>query len=273
MLQPIYAIAKATFHEAWRRRFLNGILVFAILMIGSSRVLMYMQPGAELNMLRDIGMGSIRFFGLLISVFVGARLISDEVEKRTIYTILARPVTRAQFLIGKFAGGVATVWSNIAIMSAVFFVLFALSAPRVIAQAAQANQLMTMQFVYANVAKALLLTFFEMFVVMALAVTASTIFSWIVATIFTFFIYFVGQMSEWIHQLADPSSGASKLAVILMGTFYRIIPHFEIFDVRESILTQQPIFWEHMGKVIGQASLYVLIIMLIGYLFFNEREV
>ncbi len=70
-MSAIWRIAKATFHEAWRRRFLNGILVFAILIIGSSWAFTYLQPGAELQMLVDVGLGAIRFFGMLIAIFVG----------------------------------------------------------------------------------------------------------------------------------------------------------------------------------------------------------
>ena len=70
-MRPIYRVAKATFYEGWRRRFLNGILVFAILIIGSSWVFTYLSPGAELKMLIDVGLGSIRFFGMLIAIFLG----------------------------------------------------------------------------------------------------------------------------------------------------------------------------------------------------------
>jgi len=261
MLRPIFNVAKATFHEAWRRRFLNGILVFAVLMIGSSRLLMYMQPGAELNLLIDIGLGSIRFFGMLIAVFLGARIIFDEIDKRTIHTILAKPVSRGQFLIGKFIGCLATVWSNM------------VTAPRVAEAIQQENRLFSLDFMYANVAKAIGMSFMEMLVLTALAVTFSTIFSWILATIITFFIYFVGQMSEVIHQMANPERGASPVAAVVLGTIYRILPHFEIFDLREAIFRQQYVPWEHLGKVVIQAGIYMFVVIVIGYLFFNQREV
>ena len=124
-MRPIFRVARATYHEGWRKRFLNGILVFAILIIGSSWVFTYLQPGAELKMLIDVGLGSIRFFGMLIAVFLGTRLIPDEIEKRTIYTLLSKPVTRTQFLLGKFFGGLATVISNVALMGAMLQVAFA----------------------------------------------------------------------------------------------------------------------------------------------------
>ena len=273
-MRAVYRVARATFHEAWRRRFLNGILVFAILIIGSSWVFAYLQPGAELKMLIDIGLGSIRFFGMLIAVFLGTRLIADEIEKRTIHTILTKPVTRTQFLFGKFLGGVATVLSNVVLMGAAFYIMFAIKAPQFKSMASdQGSSLMSMNFMYANIAKAIGLAFCELTVLVAISVATSTIFSWIFAAITTFFVYFVGQMSDFFHSLADPERGASKMAQILLGTIYRILPHFEIFDVREAIMKDQPLPWELMAKTAGTGLMYVIVVMLIGYLFFNEREV
>lgn len=272
-MRAIYRVAKATYHEGWRRRFLNGILVFAILIIGSSWVFTYLQPGAELKMLIDVGLGSIRFFGMLIAVFLGTRLIPDEIERRTIYTLLSKPVTRAQFMVGKFFGGLATVISNVALMGVTFYVVFAIKAPQFAVPSADGAPAYSMEFMYANVAKAILMSFLELTVVMGIAVFASVVFSWILAAIFTFFVYFVGQMSEFFGHLADPETGASLPARIILGSIYRILPHFEIFDVREPILTDVPIVWEYMGRTSGMAIIYVGIVLALGYLFFNRREV
>jgi Cu-processing system permease protein len=274
LMPPVWRVARATFHEAWRRRFLNGILVFAILIIGSSWVLAYLQPGAELKMLIDIGLGSCRFFGLLIAIFLGTRLIADEMERRTIYTLLAKPVTRAQFLFGKFLGGYATVFVNVALMGLAFYIVFAIKAPQFKNLDPESGATTySMEFMYGNIAKAIGLTFVELAVLTALAVAASTVFSWIFAAIFSFFVYFVGQMSDFFRQLSDPERGASKAAQILLGTIYRILPHFEIFDMREAILRDQLVPTAILTKVGLQGLLYVVIILLIGYLCFNEREV
>lgn len=269
-MRSIYRVALATFHEAWRRRFLNTILVFAILIIGSSWVFAYLQPGAELKMMIDVSLGSIRFFGLLIAVFMGTRLIPDEIEKRTIHTILTKPVSRAQFLFGKFLGGLATIFTNVVLMGLAFVIVYAIKAPqfRHLEQGA-----MSMQFMTGNIINAIVFAFFELAVVMAIAVTASTVFSWIVATIFTFFVYFVGQMSEFFNQLANPERHIPEIAKALLGVIYKILPHFEIFDMREAIMQDVPVQPELIVKTIAQALAYVLIVILIGYLTFNEREV
>ena len=269
-MRPIFRVAKATFHEAWRRKFLNTILVFAILIIGCSWVFAYLQPGAELKMIIDVSLGSIRFFGMLIAVFMGTRLIPDEIEKRTIHTILTKPVSRAQFLFGKFLGGIATIFVNVLLMGAAFVIVFAIKAPQFKNLAEGA---MGMEFIFGNIIKAIVLAFFELSVLMAIAVTASTVFSWIVAAIFSFFVYFVGQMSEFFNQLANPERDIPYIAKAFLGVIYKLLPHFEVFDIREAIMKDQFMPWDVMGKIVAQGLAYILIVILIGYLTFNEREV
>ena len=210
---PVIRVARATFHEAWRRRFLNGILVFAILIIGSSWLFAYLQPGAELQMVIDIGLGSIRFFGMLIAVFLGTRLIPDEIEKRTIYTLLSKPVTRTQFLLGKYLGGLATVISNVALMGATFYVVFAIKAPQFATMTEETGSQYSMEFMYGNIAKAVLLSFFELAIVMGIAVVASVIFSWILAAIFT---------PELLHDAPGSLAGAMPSVAYpgLLGTVH-----------------------------------------------------
>lgn len=270
-MRPVFRVAKATFHEAWRRRFINGILAFAIVIIGSSWVFAYLQPGAELQMVIDIGLGSIRFFGMLIAVFLGTRLIPDEVERRTIHTILAKPVSRAQFVFGKYFGGAATIALNMLLMGIAFYIVFALKAPAF--AAAKPEDAMIIGAMYGNIAKAILLAFFEIFLVLGIAVVASTIFSWVLAVITTFCIYFVGQMSDFFQQLSDPARDTSRFAQIILGTLYKVLPHFEVFDIREAILQGTYVPASMVLKAIAQGSAYLAIILIIGYLVFNDREV
>ncbi|MBC7286966.1 MAG: ABC transporter permease subunit [Armatimonadetes bacterium] len=273
-MTAVYRVARATFFEAWRRRFLHTILVFAVLIIGSSWSLAYLQPGAELKLLIDIGLGSIRFFGMLLAVFLGVRLIADEMEKRTIHTLLAKPVTRTQFLLGKFLGALATVWTNILLMGIAFYLVFALKAPQFRNMDPEKGPIVRMEFMYGNIAKAIGLSFLEVGSIVALSVMASTLFSWIIAAIFSFFIYFVGQMVDFFRVLAqNPERVQSVIQRFIFALLYAVLPHFEIFDVREAILKDQFLPWSTLGKIIGTGVLYMAIATLIAWLFFKNREV
>lgn len=278
-MQAIYRVAAATFHEAWRRRFLNAILVFGVLIIGSSWSLAYLQPGAELKLLLDIGLGSIRFFGMLIAIFLGVRLIADEIEKRTIHTILAKPVTRTQFLLGKFFGALATVFSNLALMSIAFYLVLAVKAPALVQAGAEASTGVgasagiSRDLLLSTTAQAIGLIFVEMTVVTALAVMASTLFSWIMAAVFSFFIYFAGQMADFFKTMANPDRGAGTFSQIAFNLLYAILPHFENFDLREKILTSTVVPADTMLIHVGLGVLYAVLIMAVAFLAFMNREV
>ena len=102
-MNVILAIARNTFKEVLRDKVFYNLFVFALLMIGSALLLGTLTIGEQSKIIKDIGLASIDLFGVLIAIFVGVGLISKEIEKRTIYTIIAKPVHRYQFLLGRFA--------------------------------------------------------------------------------------------------------------------------------------------------------------------------
>ncbi len=117
----ILAVALNTFKEAVRNKVLYFLLVFAVLIIGLSTFLSDLSITGPEKMIKDIGLASIDFFGFLIAVLVGITLIYNEIEKRTIYTIISKPIDRSQFILGKYFGLLITVYVNVIFMSIVFF--------------------------------------------------------------------------------------------------------------------------------------------------------
>jgi Cu-processing system permease protein len=118
--RAVWAIAANTVRDAVRNRVLYALVFFAVVMIGTSVVLATLSYVERERILQDVGLGAIRFFGAAIAIFIGVGLIHREVERRTIYTILSKPVTRAAFLAGKYLGLVATLWLQLAVMFAAF---------------------------------------------------------------------------------------------------------------------------------------------------------
>ena len=122
----VLSIALNTFRENLRDKLLYNLLVFALLMIGSSLLLMRLTLGEFHRLLLNVGLGSINIFGVLIAIFVGIGLVNKEIEKKTIYTIVSKPVARYQFLIGKYLGLTMTLFVNTVIMAGgLLLVLFA----------------------------------------------------------------------------------------------------------------------------------------------------
>jgi ABC-type transport system involved in multi-copper enzyme maturation permease subunit len=108
----VLSIALNTFRENLRDKLLYNLLIFALLMIGSSLLLMRLTLGEFHRLILDLGLGSINFFGVLIAIFVGIGLVNKEIDKKTIYTIISKPVARYQFLLVKYLGLSLTLLVN-----------------------------------------------------------------------------------------------------------------------------------------------------------------
>ena len=122
MIGRITAIAVHTFKEAVRDRILVMFLVFAILMMAFSTVLSWLTVGSELKIVTDLGLSALAIFGTLMAVFIGITLVHKEVEKKTIYAVLAKPVARWEFLVGKYVGLMLTLAIVNGLMAA-FYIL------------------------------------------------------------------------------------------------------------------------------------------------------
>src|SRR5262245_53009587 len=119
-LVRVSVLAANTVREAVRDQLLYNLLLFAALMIGSSILLAQIQIADDNRIYRDVGLSAIALFGVLIAVFVGINLVHREIAQRTIYTLLAKPVRRWEFLLGKYLGLVSLLALEVLVMSACF---------------------------------------------------------------------------------------------------------------------------------------------------------
>jgi len=120
-MSKVLAIALNTFKEAVRNKILYFLLIFALLIMGFSGVISDLSIAAPEKLIKDLGLASIDFFGFLIAVFVGVYLVYNELDKKTIYTIVSKPIDRYQFILGKYFGLLITIYVNMLIMSIFFF--------------------------------------------------------------------------------------------------------------------------------------------------------
>ena len=129
MMSPerISAIAFNTVREAIRNKVLYALLFFGVLLNGTGILVSSLSYVEGDRILQSVGLSSLRLFGAAIAIFVGVNLIHKEVDRRTIYTVLSKPLSRAEFLIGKFAGLVATLWLQVAVMAVAFVAVSLLS--------------------------------------------------------------------------------------------------------------------------------------------------
>ncbi|MBN1517063.1 hypothetical protein JXA32_10905 [Candidatus Sumerlaeota bacterium] len=119
-MYSIFVIALNTFKEAIRNRILYVILLFAILIIISGGIMGDLSVSAPEDLIRSIGLFGINFFSIMIAVFIGIGLVYNEIDKKTIYTIVSKPIDRTHFILGKYFGLLLTIYANVIIMTLFF---------------------------------------------------------------------------------------------------------------------------------------------------------
>src|SRR5947208_11337351 len=118
-------IAVNGFREAVRDKVMYSLVAFASLLIGASYLLGELTAGQDVKIIKDLGLSSIGIFGLFMAIFIGIGLVSKEVERRSVYALLAKPIRRADLVLGKYLGLVLTLVVNVAIMTAALYVVLA----------------------------------------------------------------------------------------------------------------------------------------------------
>ncbi|HEX8234603.1 MAG TPA: ABC transporter permease subunit [Abditibacteriaceae bacterium] len=275
-------IALNTFQEAVRRRWMTALLAFAVVLLVLSTFFRWMQAGEEQKFLRDFGIGFIIIMTLLMAIFLGVSLVPPEIERRTIFTILSKPVDRGEFLIGKFLGLCLTLLVNLAVMGVAFLASYAIFRISRLGYAGAMEMVPNVRpglvFELSNLARALVLQYGQLVVMAALAITLSLVVSGITAIVFCFLAYFGGQMSSyWEHleQHASGEQGSGGLSGPVVGMIkmvYFVLPRLDKFEVRERLVNDMPVAFNYMWKAMSSGLIYVAVLLAIAYLVFSDRE-
>jgi ABC-type transport system involved in multi-copper enzyme maturation permease subunit len=255
---------------------------------GAFDVLHGIFAGTEENFLRDFGTGFIIIITMLMAIFLGASLVPPEIERRTIFTILSKPVERHEFLIGKFLGLCMTLLVNLFVLSVMFLISFALFKIRREGWAdalASTNISPGLGFDLVNFSKALCLQFGQLTILSALSLLLSLVVSNITAIVFSFVVYFGGQMSSFWEHLSgqggqggdghdhgEESGHVSRSMQGVINIVYFLLPRLDRFDVRERLVQELPIHFNYMWKAFGSGLVYSAVLLTIAYLVFSERE-
>ena len=281
-------VAVATLQEALRRRWVIGFLAFSTIVLLFSGSLTFVQLGEEQRFLQDMGTGFIIGMTILIAIFLGVTLVPPEVERRTIFTILSKPVNRLEFLLGKFYGLALTLFVCLAWLSAVFLIVFIVfnlgQNPAAWTTGTANNPEATLGFQTLNLSKALILHFGQLIVLSALSLMLSLIVTPITAITFCFLAFFGGQMSSYWGHLGgeghegheghedEGSHGLSGPMQQLVKVVYYALPRMDHFDVRPQLVTDTAIAIPAMWKAWSGGLIYVSVLITIAYLVFSDRE-
>jgi ABC-type transport system involved in multi-copper enzyme maturation permease subunit len=238
MIRPIVPVAFNTFREAVRDRVLYNLIVFAFIMIGASLLLGQITIGVQRQLLINLGLTSISIFGVLIAIFIGIGLVSKEIDKRTLYTVLTRPIQRWEFILGKFFGLVGTLVVNATFMTLGFFL-----ALLYLARGFQRPD--------SYILVAVFFILLQFLIVTSIALLFSSFSTPIESAVLTFAVFVVGTFAEDLRGFAETFKGIAHYFAI--GASY-VIPNFSALNVISSVAHGQPV----SGNLVLANTLYAL---------------
>lgn len=256
-MRNVWTVATNTFREAVRDRVLYNLVFFALLMIGASILVGQISIGIEQTVIVSLGLTATSVIGLMIAIFIGVGLVSKEMDKRTLYALLAKPVERWQFLIGKFIGLVMTLAVNTAVMAVgLYAVLWSVKHP--------------LEHNDAYVLVAVYLILLKLAIIVALALLFSCITSPFLAILFTFGIYIAGVFA---HDLRTVQAvNLSDASMQLMRGISYLLPNFENFNVMGAVAHGQAVAWPLVWQATLYAVLYCAIVLAAASAVFSRRN-
>jgi ABC-type Na+ efflux pump permease subunit len=294
-LYRILTIARTTLTEAVRQKVLTVLLLFGIVMICASSYFSQVAIDEQIKFVKDFGCGAIGLIGVCIAILSVAQLLPQELHNRTIYTILAKPVRRSEFLLGKFFGVVLLLTLSVALMSLAFAATLWWQEVQGVA-ATQADyshspgwqkspELMNMyqhdvaQIVNSardpQLVEAIALIFAKLVMTSAMALLVSTFStSFIFTVITTGALYLIGHMESaardvWLTHGAQTTIFQSGFLEILS----LLVPDMNSFTIVDEILDGHLVPWAHAFNLIGYASVYTIVLLAVSELIFEFREI
>ncbi len=266
-MRAISSVAVNVFKESVRDRVPYSIVIFAVLLIASSYLLGQLTAGQDVKIIKDLGLSATAVFGLFIAVFIGIGLVSKEVERRSIYGLLSKPVSRPQFIAGKYLGLLLTLAVNIGVMTVAMYVVLGYMtwtenpAFRAAWDAPGIDPAML---------KAVLLIFVELAVVTAVALFFSTFSTPILSAALTFGLYVAGQLNADLRNFDQVVS--SRPAIWLARGLYHVLPDLSAFDVKTQVVHGLPVSAAYVAATTGYGILYIAALLLGATFIFSRRD-
>jgi len=253
-MRSIIVIAINTFRENLRDKILYNLLIFAALLMGASTLLGSLTIAEQEKIIADMGLAIINLIGVIIAIFVGIGLVSKEIERRTIYTILAKPISRSQFILGKYMGLVITLGVNLVVMFAVFvFTLW-----------------MTQVTITMVLAQAVVLMMVEFLVVTATALFFSTFSTPTLSAAMTLGLFLIGHLTSDLKALAEKSS--SEVTKTIMTALYYLCPNLEVLNIKGQAVSGLSLAWSYQLSATLYGLFYASLLLAGAVAIFQKRD-
>ncbi|MEZ0256310.1 MAG: ABC transporter permease [Chthoniobacter sp.] len=281
-LSRVTAIASNTLLELVRLKVFYFMVLFALFAIGISFLTSQFTFQEQFQMLKDVSLGAMTIFSWLLSVLATAMLLPKDIEDRTLYTILAKPVPRFEYLLGKFIGILLMLFIAISLMSAFFVVVLYAFEQHALAAAArytppnalqdQLNAIRATAF-NSNLIPGITIIYLKAALSAALTLLLSTFASsWIFTVNISVVIYLIGHVQAIARDaILNPGNAPLFLKLFLIGVAL-LIPDLNSLSLVDDILAGNAISMELFSKTAGLGIIYVTIYFLVGYFIFAWKE-
>lgn len=256
-MSRVAAIAVHAFKESVREKVLYNLVFFALLMIGAGILVSRISIGINEILLVNLGLTAISVFGLLIAVFIGISLVWKEIDRRTIYNVLSKPVARFEFILGKYLGLLLTLTVNTAVMTAGFYAALYYEKG---------------SFGIADVAplEAIYFILLQLALVVGVALLFSTISTPVLSAVFTFSLYLIGNLLEDLRGFGEQSG--SPVLRSLLRWVSDVLPNFGVFSAITQAAHGQLVPGYRLLSNSLYTLLYVSVLISGAILIFEERE-
>lgn len=254
MKPGVKGIAINTFRESARNKMFYLLVFFGILFALSSKLVSFLTLGDAMKVLKDTGLAAINFFCVLIAIFTGINLIYKEIEKKTVFNILSKPVSRDEFIIGKFLGLALTMLTALGAMAVIFFAFVAFNGGGF----------------DTRIALYFFMLFLELLIIVALSLFFSSFTTPILSFIFTVSLYLIGQIIWTYNEFKGLVT--VQLWRALTKVLYYLLPNLHKFNIKNEVVMGMAINpWSILYAVL-YALAYVLALLAITILVFRRRE-
>ena len=253
-MRAVLEIAGNTFREAIRDRVLYLFLGFAVLLLAATKIFGMLTVGDEVKVIKDLGLVGIQFFSMLISVMMSVTLISREMEQKTVFNILSKPVRRWQFLVGKYLGLFATIAANIVLMTVLLVIVLL------------AYQSVFDPWLFFCAA----MTVLEMAVVAAFATLFSVLTKPMLGSVLTLAVFVTGHVTHELWLLT--AEVEDLVARSLITVMYYLLPNLQHFNYTTEVVHQLPIPAAAVALSLCYGVLFTVLVVTLACAHFNHKD-
>jgi Cu-processing system permease protein len=257
-MTQILTLARNTFREALRERLMYNLVVFAVILIAGSLTISQLTLGEQFRIIANVGTSSTQVFGTLIAVFMGVGLLSRELDRRTCYPVLARPVSRAQFIVGKYLGLMAVLALNVLVMACATAAVLLLYTHGT-------------KFLGAAFGGVFWLLLAQFGICAGFAVLFSSFSTATLATIFTLALVAAGHVFSEVRGFWLQSDLVTMKPLVKVLDF--VLPNMGLLDLKEAFTYGDPVTASTIAARTAYGAAYAGVLVVLAAIVFSRRDV